>query len=43
MRAYIERQRAALRDQGDDPDQLLSEISETPEATSLLQRFISFI
>ncbi|UXZ53339.1 glutamine amidotransferase [Halomonas sp. 7T] len=43
MRAYIERQRAALRDQGDDPDQLLSEIGETPEATRLLQRFISFI
>ncbi|BBI75773.2 glutamine amidotransferase [Halomonas aquamarina] len=43
MRAYIERQRAALRDQGDNPDQLLNEISETPEATSLLQLFIDFI
>ncbi len=43
MRAYIERQRAALRDQGDNPDQLLNEISETPEATSLLRLFIDFI
>ncbi|WP_311063106.1 glutamine amidotransferase [Halomonas sp. DWK9] len=43
MRAYIERQRAALRDQGDDPDQLISTISETPDASSLLQRFMGFL
>lgn len=43
MRAYIERQRAALRDQGDDPDRLLDDIRETPDATSLLQRFLGFI
>ena len=42
-RAPSAAQRAALRDQGDNPDQLLNEISETPEATSLLQLFIDFI
>lgn len=43
MRAYIERQRAALRDQGDDPDALLNAINDTPEATSLLRHFLRFV
>ncbi|XUO83455.1 glutamine amidotransferase [Halomonas sp. KM007] len=43
MRAYIERQRAALRDQGEDPDQLLQDIAETPDATRLLTRFIAML
>ncbi|MEA2117992.1 glutamine amidotransferase [Halovibrio sp. HP20-50] len=43
MRAYIERQRAALRNQGEDPDTLLAEISDSPEASSLLQRFLAFV
>ncbi|KPQ20538.1 MULTISPECIES: glutamine amidotransferase [unclassified Halomonas] len=43
MRAYLERQRAALRDQGEDPDALLSAVQDTPEASSLLRRFMAFI
>lgn len=39
MRAYLERQRDALRKQGDDPEQLLREVQETPLAASLLPRF----
>lgn len=43
MRAYIERQRVALREQGEDPDTLLAEISDCPEASSLLRRFLAFV
>ncbi|TVP48914.1 MAG: glutamine amidotransferase [Halomonas sp.] len=43
MRAYIERQRAALRDQGEDPESLLANVTDSPEATSLLQRFLGFV
>ncbi|MGO2131358.1 MAG: glutamine amidotransferase [Halomonas sp.] len=39
IRAYLERQVSALREQGDDPEQLLREVQETPEAASLLPRF----
>ncbi|HSH49859.1 MAG TPA: glutamine amidotransferase [Halomonas sp.] len=39
MRAYLERQRDVLRKQGDDPEQLLREVQETPLAASLLPRF----
>lgn len=41
MRDYLERQRAALRDQGDDPEALLASVTDTPGATSLLQRFVA--
>ena len=43
MRAYLERQRAALRDQGEDPDALLSDVHDTPEASGLLRRFLAFV
>jgi GMP synthase (glutamine-hydrolysing) len=43
MRAYIERQRAALRDQGENPSTLSAEVTEAPEAASLLQRFLNFV
>ncbi|MCH4811808.1 glutamine amidotransferase [Vreelandella neptunia] len=43
MRAYIERQRAALRDQGENPESLSAEVTEAPEAASLLQRFLAFV
>lgn len=43
MRAYIERQGAALRDQGEDPITLSAEVTDAPEATSLLQRFLTFV
>jgi GMP synthase (glutamine-hydrolysing) len=43
MRAYIERQRAALRDQGEDPENLLADVTDCPEATSLLRRFLTFV
>ena len=43
MRTYIERQRAALRDQGEDPDHLAANVTDSPEATSLLQRFLAFV
>ncbi|SDO11227.1 glutamine amidotransferase [Vreelandella arcis] len=43
MQAYIARQRAALRDQGEDPEALISAVRDTPEATGLLQRFLAFI
>lgn len=39
IRAYLERQISALQQQGDDPEQLLREVQETPEAASLLPRF----
>ncbi|AQU81463.1 MULTISPECIES: glutamine amidotransferase [unclassified Halomonas] len=43
MRAYIERQRAALRDQGEDPEELLVAVTDTPDASSLLRRFLAFV
>jgi GMP synthase (glutamine-hydrolysing) len=43
MRAYIERQRAALRDQGENPETLSAEVTDAPEAASLLQHFLSFV
>ncbi|MEC4768092.1 glutamine amidotransferase [Halomonas sp. CUBES01] len=43
MRAYLERQKAALRDQGDDPEALLLGVGDTPEASSLLRRFLAFV
>ncbi|MFB9145952.1 glutamine amidotransferase [Halomonas alkalicola] len=39
MRAYLARQVAALRDQGQDPEALLAGVGATPEAGSLLARF----
>lgn len=43
MHAYIERQRAALRDQGEDPEELLVAVTDTPDASSLLRRFLAFV
>lgn len=43
MQAYIERQRSALKDQGDNPDSLLSTITATESASSLLRRFLAFL
>lgn len=43
MRAYIERQRAALRDQGEDPGSLSANVMEAPKAASLLTRFLTFV
>ena len=43
MRAYIERQRASLRDQGENPESLSAEVTDCPEAASLLQRFLTFV
>ncbi|MDQ7730787.1 glutamine amidotransferase [Halomonas sp. SpR8] len=43
MRAYIERQGAALRDQGEDPLTLSANVTDAPEATSLLRRFLAFV
>lgn len=43
MQAYLVRQQAALRDQGDDPEALLGAITDTPEASSLLRRFLAFV
>lgn len=39
MRAYLERQRDTLTQQGDNPEQLLRNVQESPEAASLLPRF----
>lgn len=43
MRAYLERQRDTLTQQGDDPVQLLGDIQESPEAASLLPRFAEMV
>ncbi len=43
MRAYIARQRAALRDQHESPDALAADVAPAPEAASLLQRFLGFV
>lgn len=43
MRAYVERQRAALRDQGEEPETLLANITDCCEASSLLRRFLTFL
>lgn len=43
MRAYIERQGAALRDQGEDPLTLSAGVTDCHEAASLLRRFLAFI
>ncbi|RUR33360.1 glutamine amidotransferase [Vreelandella andesensis] len=42
MHAYIERQKAALRDQGENPDALINAITDTQAATGLLRRFLRF-
>ncbi|UYG00809.1 glutamine amidotransferase [Halomonas sp. GD1P12] len=39
LRAYLERVKDALIDQGDDVSELINRIRETPEASSLLERF----
>jgi len=39
MRAYLVYQGAALQGQGEDPDHLIAEVDDTPEATGLLTRF----
>lgn len=39
MRTYIGRRREQLREQGLDPDKLIDECSETPEAMRVLERF----
>jgi GMP synthase (glutamine-hydrolysing) len=43
MRAYIERQRAALRDQGEEPETLMANVADCHEASSLLRRFLTFL
>lgn len=43
MRAYIEHQSAALREQGVDPLDLSANVMDAPDATSLLQRFLAFV
>lgn len=42
MHAYIERQKAALRDQGENPDALIDAITDTQAASSLLRHFLRF-
>ncbi|QFU00773.1 GMP synthase [glutamine-hydrolyzing] [Halomonas sp. THAF5a] len=39
MRAYLAHQRAALADQGDDPEARLDAVTPTPEAGALIARF----
>ncbi|MFI0472637.1 glutamine amidotransferase [Halomonas sp. HMF6819] len=39
LRVYIERVKDALIDQGDDVSELINRLRETPEASSLLERF----
>ncbi|XKH60910.1 glutamine amidotransferase [Halomonas sediminis] len=43
MHAYLERQRSALREQGEDPQVLMDAVRPTPEATALLPRFVSLL
>lgn len=43
MRAYIERQRAVLNNQGCNPEALITNVRETPQASSLLRRFLAFV
>lgn len=43
MRAYIERQRAILRDQGENPASLSAEVTDASDAASLLTRFLAFV
>ncbi|CAM3905064.1 glutamine amidotransferase [Vreelandella rituensis] len=43
MHAYLERQRSALRDQGEDPQVLMDAVRATPEATALLARFVALL
>ncbi|MEH6641980.1 glutamine amidotransferase [Vreelandella glaciei] len=43
MRAYIERQRAVLRDQGENPASLSAEVTDASDAASLLTRFLAFV
>tara|TARA_R110000824_G_scaffold346219_1_gene532987 strand:+ start:39687 stop:40403 length:717 start_codon:yes stop_codon:yes gene_type:complete len=43
MRAYIERQRAVLRDQGKNPASLSAEVTDASDAASLLTRFLAFV
>ncbi|WP_084155933.1 glutamine amidotransferase [Halomonas halocynthiae] len=39
MRAYLMRQTDAMRQQGENPEQLLHDVQETPQSASLLVRF----
>tara|TARA_R110002012_G_scaffold6176_4_gene28177 strand:+ start:3246 stop:3962 length:717 start_codon:yes stop_codon:yes gene_type:complete len=43
MRAYLERQRDTLLDQGTAPDALLESVEECHAASSLLRRFLAFV
>lgn len=43
MRAYLTRQCAALRDQGEKPEALMASIADCHEASSLLRRFLAFL
>ncbi|WP_447555547.1 glutamine amidotransferase [Vreelandella sp. EE22] len=43
LRAYIERMHDALVEQGEDVSDLIARIKETPQATSLLERFIRLL
>ncbi|WP_235041606.1 glutamine amidotransferase [Vreelandella profundi] len=43
MRAYLERQRASLRDQGEEPEALLASVVDCQAASSLLKRFLTFV
>ncbi|MGP9807011.1 glutamine amidotransferase [Halomonas sp. AOP12-C2-37] len=43
MRAYLERQREALRDQGEEPEVLLANVVDCQASSSLLQRFLTFV
>ncbi|WP_447928265.1 glutamine amidotransferase [Vreelandella sp. EE27] len=43
LRAYIERVEPALIEQGEDVGTLINRIKETPQATSLLERFIRLL
>lgn len=43
MRAYLERQRAPLRDLGRNPQELIDRVTATPEAGQLLTRFAQLV
>ncbi|MFC7369390.1 MULTISPECIES: glutamine amidotransferase [Vreelandella] len=42
MHAYLERQKAVLSDQGENPDALIDAITDTQAATDLLRHFLRF-
>jgi GMP synthase (glutamine-hydrolysing) len=43
MRGYLEGRREVLREEGLDPDALLADVREAPEAGSLLRRFVELL